>query len=63
VFENWLCFSEHNNPSGIKAAFQREINGKLAQKHCNLETAWSKKLEYTFLFKILWELTKLQSLF
>jgi len=23
AFENWLCFSEHTNPSGKKAAFQR----------------------------------------
>jgi len=30
VFENWLCFSEHNNPSGKTAAFQRDINWKSA---------------------------------
>jgi len=27
-FKNWLCFSEHNDPSGKTAAFQRDINWK-----------------------------------
>jgi len=26
AFENLLCFSEHNDPNGEKAAFQRDIN-------------------------------------
>jgi len=29
-FENWICFSEYNDPGGKKAAFQRDINWKSA---------------------------------